>query len=362
LIGRGRWIRQAMRDRLLERRHPALGPQSVVRVPRSAVLLLSVATSLASQAPRPNERAARRISLEEVPISARVPLAGSPDWMAVGFGSLWVVNYKPNRVSRIDPTTGNVLDEVPLGGKACLGIAVTADRIWVPTCGTVTINEIDPRTNRLVGRHAVPITVGVEGAFAAEGGSFWLPVSGRDSSSTTIARIDPHTGAIQRLIPVARGSEALAAGFGAVWVASSGTDAVLKIDPAQNRVVSRIPVGRSPKFMTIGEGALWVQNRGDGSVSRVDPRTNREVARIATHAPTPYGDIAVGDGAVWLAVDSTPITRIDARTNAVVYQVAGGSGADAIRVGFGALWVADHEHGELWRIGLAALRAATSAR
>jgi hypothetical protein len=31
-------------------------------------------------------------------------------------------------------------------------------------------------------------------------------------------------------------------------------------------------------------------------------------------------------------------------------QFVGGSGADAIRVGFGALWVADHEHGEVWQV------------
>jgi streptogramin lyase len=276
--------------------------------------------------------------------------------MTVGFGSLWVVNYKPDRVSRIDPTKGKVLAEVPLAGKACLGVAVTADRVWVPTCGKVTLNAVDPRTNRLVSRHRLPITVKVEGSFAIRDGSLWLPVTGRDSSSSAIARIDPGTGAVQRLISVARGSEAVVSGFGAIWVASSGTDAVLKIDPVRDRVVSRITVGPSPKFMAVGDGALWVQNRGDGSVSRVDPHANREVARIETHAPTPYGDIAAGDSAVWLAVDSTPITRIDPHTNRVVYQVVGGSGADALRVGFGAVWVADHAHGELWRIDLAALR------
>ncbi len=277
--------------------------------------------------------------------------------MAVGFGSLWVVNYKPDRVSRVDPATGTVLADVPLGGKACLGIVVTVDRVWVPTCGKVVLNAVDPRTNRVVTRRTLPITVSVEGSFAFAGGSFWLPVTGRDSSSRAVARIDPHTGAIQRLISVGRGSEALVAGYGAVWVASSGTDAVLKIDPVQNRVTLRIPVGPSPKFMAVGVGAVWVQNRGDGSVSRVDRHTDREVARIEAHAPTRYGDIAVGDGAVWLAVDSTPITSIDPRTNSLSYQVVGGSGADALRVGFGAVWVADHAHGEVWRIDLAKLRA-----
>ncbi len=321
------------------------------------MLLLSVASPLAAQSSGPGGHAVRRIPLADAPIAARVHLPGSPDWMAVGFGSLWVVNYKPDRVSRVDPATGTVLADVPLGGKACLGIVVTIDRVWVPTCGKVVLNAVDPVTNRVVTRRSLPITVSVEGSFAFAGGSFWLPVTGRDSSSRAVARIDPHTGAVQRLISVARGSEALVAGYGAVWAASSGTDVVLKIDPVRNRVTSRIAVGPSPKFMAVGEGAVWVQNRGDGSVSRVDRHTNREVARIETHAPTRYGDIAVGDGTVWLAVDSTPITSIDPRTNSVSYQVVGGSGADALRVGFGAVWVADHAHGEVWRVDLATLRA-----
>ena len=102
--------------------------------------------------------------------------------------------------------------------------------------------------------------------------------------------------------------------------------------------------------MALGEGAIWVQNRTDGSVSRIDPATNREAARIAAHAPTPAGDISAGGGAVWLSVDGMPVTRIDPRTNTVTHQFVGGSGADAVRWGAGALWVADHKIGQLWRI------------
>jgi streptogramin lyase len=153
-----------------------------------------------------------------------------------------------------------------------------------------------------------------------------------------------------RRIRVSARSDVVVAGFGALWIASSATDTVLRIDPLRETIVARIAVGPSPKFMTVGSGALWVQNRRDGSVSRVDPATNREVARIEAHAPTEWGDIAAGEGAIWLAVDGTPVTRIDPRTNRVSDQFVGGSGADAIRVGFGALWVADHEHGEVWQV------------
>ncbi len=320
------------------------------------LLLLATAATVGAQAPRPSAPLGPRIPLAAIPHRVHVALAGSPDWMAIGFGSIWVVNYAPNRVSRVDPATGGVVAEIPLGGKACLGIGVTADRVWVPTCGHVALEEIDPATNRRVARHATPVMVTVEGSFAIADGSFWIPMSGPDSSATRLARVDPHTGMVQRVIATASGSEAAVAGLGAVWVASSGTNTVLELDPARDRIVARVPVGGAPKFMTVGAGALWVQNRRDGSVSRVDSATVREVARVDAHAPTPYGDIAFGDSAVWLAVDSTLVTRIAVRTNAIDYQVMAGHGADAVRIGFGALWLADHEHGQLWRLDLAALR------
>ncbi len=302
---------------------------------------LALPGALAAQVARP---------LATLPVAARVSLPASPDWMTIGLGAVWVVNYKPDRLSRLDPATGRVVADIPIGRKACLGIVTALGHVWVPTCEDGTLHEIDPATNRVVRRIAVPIAGGREGAFAFANGSFWIGANVPDSMSSVIVRIDPRSGTIQRRIPVSARSDVVVAGFGAVWVASTATDSVLRIDPQHNAVVARIGVGPSPKFMTVGSGSLWVQNQKDGSVSRVSPTTNHEIVRIAAHAPTAWGDIAAGQGAIWLSVDSTPITRIDPTTNRVTYQYVGGSGADAIRVGFGAVWVADHAHGEVWRV------------
>lgn len=43
-------------------------------------------------------------------------------------------------------------------------------------------------------------------------------------------------------------------------------------------------------------------------------------------------------------------TRIDPKTNAITHQYVGDDGIDAIRWGAGALWIADHSVGQLWRI------------
>jgi virginiamycin B lyase len=291
-----------------------------------------------------------RIPLDRLPIVARIDLPTSADWMTFGFASVWIVNYRPDRVSRVDPSNNRVVADIPIGRNGCLGILATADRIWVPTCGDSVVNEIDPRSNSIVRRVHVPIKRGREGSFAIADGSFWIPDNVSDSSSSAVARVDMRTGEVVARVTTGARSDVAVSGFESVWVASSGTNTVVRVDPSTNEILARIPVGGSPKFMTAGEGALWVQNRTDGSVSRIDPTTNREVARIAAHAPTPAGDISAGGGAVWLSVDGMPVTRIDPTTNTVTHQYVGGSGADAIRWGLGALWVADHKIGQLWHI------------
>jgi streptogramin lyase len=296
-----------------------------------------------------------RHPIDSLPISARFRLPASPDWLAAAFGAIWVVNYDPSALHRLDPKTDSLVATIPLGDDACLGIAVGPRSLWVPSCGTGELNEIDPGTNTVVRRYPVRIGPGREGAVAYTDGSVWLPINRPDTTSTLIARIDPANGRVVAAIPVPPRSDVVVAGFSAVWVASSTANQVVRIDTRVNAIVARIPVGTSPKFMAVGEDALWVQNRADGSISRLDPTTNMEQARVQTDAPTKWGDLAAGAGGVWLSVNGHPVTRIDPRSNRVTHQFIGGEGADAIRVAFGSLWVADHMHGEVWRIPLARL-------
>jgi virginiamycin B lyase len=81
-----------------------------------------------------------RIPLDQLPIVARIDLPTSADWMAFGFASVWIVNYRPDRVSRVDPSNNRVVADIPIGRNGCLGILATADRVWVPTCGDSVVN------------------------------------------------------------------------------------------------------------------------------------------------------------------------------------------------------------------------------
>jgi virginiamycin B lyase len=319
---------------------------------KRTIRLAATALSLAGGTGRAQAPAVRdpRLALDSLPVVARIDLPSSADWMAFGFGSVWVVNYRPSRVSRVDAITNRVVADIPLGRSGCLGVVVALARVWVPTCGDGVVNEIDPQTDSVVRRIPAPIKSGREGAVAFADGALWIPDNASDSTSSSVVRLDLKSGELGARVSTGKRSDVVVAGFESIWVASSAENVVTRVEPATGRVIARISVGRSPKFMAAGEGAVWVQNRYDGSVSRIDPATNREAARIPAWAPTLAGDIAAGGGYVWLSANGMPVTRIDSKTNRVTHQYVGGDGIDAIRWGAGGLWIADHAIGQLWRI------------
>ncbi|HVQ28936.1 MAG TPA: hypothetical protein VMV21_05110, partial [Vicinamibacteria bacterium] len=138
-------------------------------------------------------------------------------------------------------------------------------------------------------------------------------------------------------------------GEDALWVTSTEQSLVTRVDVRTHAVVATIPVGPAPRFLAVGEGGVWTLNQGDGSVSRIDPKTNKVVATIEVGVPGTGGEIAAGEGSVWVTSFEFPISRIDPKANTVVQQFAG-PGGDAIRVGLGSVWLSNLRAGNVWRL------------
>ena len=89
----------------------------------------------------------------------------------------------------------------------------------------------------------------------------------------------------------------------------------------------------------MGEGAVWVLNQADGSVSRIEPESNKVVATIEAGVKGFGGDIAAGEGFVWVRGDKILLVVIDPKTNKVIKRYGPPQGSGAVRAGRGKVWV-----------------------
>jgi virginiamycin B lyase len=282
--------------------------------------------------------------ISSLKIIAKIAIAGSPDWVGLDTGAVWISNREKNNVARIDAATNQVVATVDVGHAPCAGVGVGFGSIWIPNCSDRTLSRIDPASNQVI--TTIPVApADSEGTVAAGEGAVWLPTD----HGAALAQIDPAVNQIAARIPLSAGSFAAAVGEGAVWVTSTRHNVVSRIDPHLSKVVATIPVGPTPRFLTTGAHSIWTLNQGDGSVSRIDPNTNKVIATIQVDTPGRGGDIAFGEGFLWTTAINVPLTCIDPSTNQVVKQFVG-KGGDALRVGLGSVWLCSFFLQEVWRV------------
>jgi YVTN family beta-propeller protein len=112
------------------------------------------------------------------------------------------------------------------------------------------------------------------------------------------------------------------------------------INLKSDRLVGQVPLGVRSGQVAVGEGAVWVANAEAGTVARVDPATRRVVQRIPV-GREPAGVVA-GGGAVWVANSGgRSVSWINPSTNTVVKTVPVGNGPTGIAMGDGTVWVAN---------------------
>jgi DNA-binding SARP family transcriptional activator/ABC-type branched-subunit amino acid transport system substrate-binding protein/streptogramin lyase len=240
--------------------------------------------------------------------------SGTPTDVAVGAGSVWVGhatsgnllgNLLPTSITRLDAETGLVVDTFDLGappggnlygvipGVSRQHIAAAGDAVWAIN-PDLTVSRIDPRTNRIVARidnvRAENIAVGE--------GEVWLTEGNR------LTEIDPGVNKVARRVRLdVEQLAGLAVGAGAVWVADPQGGKLWRVDTGPKPRRRAIPLETWVAGVSFGEGAVWVTNEIGDAVYRIDPRTG---------TPTQVGTVAspravyAGDGDVWLTAASPP--------------------------------------------------------
>jgi virginiamycin B lyase len=206
------------------------------------------------------------------------------------------------------------------------------------------LDRVDSATNTISAQISSEVADS-EGAIATGAGAVWMMTD----KNGTLSKIDPATNRVVKNIQIDSGSFAVAAGPEAVWITSTVHNILVRVAPQTNRIITRLPTGPSPRFLCVTDDSVWVLNQGDGTVTRVDVRSNQVIATIKVGNSGPGGDIAAGEGAVWVTAVNVPLTRIDPARNKVTSQFVG-PGGDALRVGHGSLWMCSFFLQEMWRV------------
>ncbi len=190
----------------------------------------------------------------------RVRLPGSAEGLGVGGGYLWVTSPSDSgghdTVSRIDLRTRQLVSSVRVG-KLPLFVAFGYGSAWVTNYKGDSVSVVRPGSSRAetfeVGGGPLGVAAGAGAVWVV---TFWF---------RELVRIDPETRRVLLRIPVGAGPNAVAVGGGAVWVTNRDDRSLTRIDPRTNTVTRTIPLAAPPYGVHFAHGRLWVTTQKCGS-------------------------------------------------------------------------------------------------
>jgi YVTN family beta-propeller protein len=304
----------------------------------AAVLAAIVATG--EDDPEPTRAPANSLALIDPSsnsVVGTVPTGIRPTDVAAGQGNVWVANDADDTVTQVSARGRRVLSTTS-PGTTVSGLAVGPGGVWVSDARRSRLFRLDADFRSVAGTVRLAPAAEVLGEIgpnpiAAGHGSIWV-----GASSSTIARVDPRTGA-KTDFAVGNSPIAIAAGAGAVWVADDADGTLTRIDPAsENAVLETTTLGGAPSAVAVGGGAVWVTNAEDNRVARIDPE--RGGVTGATRVGSRPTGVAVGEGSVWVANSlSGTVSRLDPRTGEVEATVEVGEAPTDLVVADGLVWV-----------------------
>jgi hypothetical protein len=225
-----------------------------------------------------------KLDAATLPIVKKIPIGGDADWLAIGFGSVWVTVSKNNEIVRVDPVRNVVQARIPVDKEPCYGIGIGEDRVWVLNCQGKTLTRINPKTNAVDMRVPVKIDDGGEGSIAVGDRYVWY-ASNENGHANMLSQVEIKTGRKLKGVAVGKDTGEVMPAFGSVWAISSGEGNVYRVDPMTKKVTAMITVAEGPRFTAEGAGSLWVLTQSDGNVTRIDPATNKVVSEITEQDP-----------------------------------------------------------------------------
>jgi streptogramin lyase len=256
-----------------------------------------------------------------------------------GIGSLWLT--RSNGIVRVDPATGRVEAEIPVGAFPHR-ILIDGDALWATVQEPGRVVRVDTGSNTVVA------TVDVGGqpfGISGLGGSIWVA----DETSGDVIEIEPATATVVKRFHIGRGLMDLAAVDGALWVTNDLDGSLARLDPTTGDVRTSYEAPGDPVGLEADGTHLLIA--GHDTIERLDATDGSSISALAANLPS----IAVGDDAVWSASAwNQVLQQHDPETLAVVAEqrlsISDPNWSVAIAVGPDAVWIWTYTDDQLVRI------------
>jgi streptogramin lyase len=236
---------------------------------------------------------------------------------------------------------------IPVGAFP-IGLAFGEGRIWVMDRRS-QVYWFAPGDDHATSRG----TTGIPTGATVGGGSVWITNGfgtgqGPDGG---VSRLDPSTGETSPAFGTPIGSEGIAYGADAVWVANRSSGAITRYDPVQRSATDIALPGTETDpaepdaiaFSDLDGPELWIGDDAHAQVFHLDANDPTKVLTSSIGGPATA--IAVGAHEIWVASESTDsVYVLDPSSGSVRTSIdVGAGGCDApltIASGSDGIWVA----------------------
>lgn len=177
----------------------------------------------------------------------------------------------------------------------------------------------------------------------------------------TLVRIDPNTSEVVAVTRVGSFPGPVAVSRGSVWVGNLGDRTLSRVDARTNEVVDTIGLPIEPWALAAdGQGRIWFVGGSEGYhpfARRVNPATGK--VDVSIPLSTSVGDLALGDGALWVTNPRLrigdrdhpqTITRVDLASRRVTHRIAVGDQPYTAAADTEAVWTANYDDNSVSRI------------
>lgn len=182
--------------------------------------------------------------------------------------------------------------------------------------------------------------------------SISVPVFAADGAQRSIDELKPTA-----ILHIGKTADWVAITPDALWVGSTGPNAVSRIDPKTNTVTATVKLGGEPcAGLATGFGSLWVPLCGKvPMLAKVDDKT-RSLTKVFEVGPAAgEGGVATSPDSVWLVIDKVgTLARIDPDTGAIRQKIQVPPGSYNPRYSDGQIWVTRADGSEITGIDPAA--------